>query len=87
MINARVVVGNAPLTLIVQIEQVEEAKLLGVMVTSTLSANLLLNCAIDIINQRLHLLYQLRRHGLGMNCPVKVFLSVVVARFLNALPA
>ena len=45
-----------PPTSIVQIEQVEEVKLLGVMLTSTLSANLHLNYIVGIINHRLYLL-------------------------------
>ena len=48
----------------VRIEQVEEVKLLGVILTSTLSANLHLNYVIGIINQRQHLLNQL--HGQGL---------------------
>ena len=50
-----------PPTLIVKIEQVEEVKLLGVMLISTLWANLHLNYIGVIINQRLYLLNQLRR--------------------------
>ena len=57
------------------------------MLTSTLSANLHLNYIVGIINQRLYLLNQLRRQGLDINGLAKVFLSVVVARFLYALSA
>ena len=62
-------------------------KLLGVMLTSTLSANLHLNYIVGIINQRLYLLNQLPRSGLDINGLAKFFLSIVVARFLYALPA
>ena len=62
-------------------------KLFGVMLTSTLSDNLHVNYIVGIINQRLYLLNQLRRQGLDINGLAKVFLSVVVARFLYALPA
>ena len=51
-----------PPTPIAQIEQLEKVKLLGVLLTSTLLANLHLNYIVDIINQRLYLLNQLRRH-------------------------
>ena len=73
-----------PPTPIVQIEQVEEVKLLSVMLTSTLSANLHLKNVIDIINQ--HLYVQLRRLGLDITGVVEVFLSVLVEHFLYALP-
>ena len=76
-----------PPTLIVQIEQVEEVELLGVMLTSILSTNLHLNYIVSIINQRLYLLNQLHRKGLYINGLTKIFFSVVVARFLYALPA
>ena len=62
-------------------------KLLGVMLTSTLSANLHLNYIVGIINQRLYLLNQLRRQGLDINGLAKDFLSVVVARSPYALLA
>ena len=62
-------------------------KLLGVMLISTLSANLHLNYVIGIFNQRLYFLNQLRRQRLDINGLAKVFLSVVVARFPYALPA
>ena len=62
-------------------------KLLCVMLTLTLSANLHLNYIVGIINKRLYLLNQLRRQGLHINGLAKVFLSIVVARFLYALPA
>ena len=74
-------------TPIVQIEQVEEVKLLGVIRISTLSANLHLNDIVGIINQRLYLLNQLRRKGLDINGVAKVFLCIVVACFLYALHA
>ena len=62
-------------------------KLLDVMLTSTLSANLHLNYIVGIINQWLYLLNQLHSQGLDINGLAKVFLSIVVARFLYALPA
>ena len=57
------------------------------MLTSTLSANLYLIYNIGIINQRMYLLNQLRRQVLDINGLAKAFLSVMVARFLYALPA
>ena len=56
-----------PPTPIVQIEQVEGVKWLGVMLTSSLSANLHLNYIVGIINQRLYLLNQLGAQGLDIN--------------------
>ena len=56
-------------------------------ITSTLSANLHLNYIVGIINQRLYLLNQLRRQESDIHGLAKFFLSIVIARFLYALPA
>ena len=70
-----------------QIEQVEEAKLLGILLISTLSMQSHVKYTISILNQRLYLLSQLRKQGLIVGELTQVFMSLVVARFQYALPA
>ena len=63
------------------------SEFLDVTLTSSLSANLHFSYIVGIINQHLYLLNQLRSQRLDINGLAKVFLSVMVARFLHALPA
>ena len=53
---------------LMQIEQVEEAKLLGVLLAPTLSAQSHVKDTISISNQRLYLLNQLRKQELNALC-------------------
>ena len=76
-----------PPALLMQIEQVEEAKLLGILLTPTLSMQSHVKFTITILNQRLYLLNQLRRQGLNVSGFTQVFMALVVARFQYALPA
>ena len=62
-----------------QMEQVEEAKLLGVLLTSTLSVQSHVQYASSLLNKRLYVLNQLRKQELNV--------ALVVARFQYALPA
>ena len=70
-----------------KIEQVEEAKLLGILLTPTLSMQSHVKYIISILNQRLYLLNQLRKLGLNVSGLTQVFIALVVARFQYALPA
>ena len=70
-----------------QIEQVEEGKPLGVLLTPTLSMQSHVKYTISILNQRLYLLNQLRKQGLNVSGLTQVFMALVVARFQYALPA
>ena len=72
---------------LMQIEQVEEAKLLGILLTPTLSMQLQVEYTISILNQRLYLLTKLRKQGLNVSELTQVFMALVVARFQYALPA
>ena len=72
-----------------QIEQVEEAKLLGIFLPPppTLSIQSHVNYTISILNQRLYLLNQLRKQRLNVSVLTQVLMALVVARFQYALPA
>ena len=72
---------------LMQIEQVEEAKLHGILLTSTLSMQAHVKYTISILNQRLYLLNQLRKQELNVSGLTQVFMALVVARFQYALPA
>ena len=72
---------------LMQTEQVEEAKLLGILLTPTLSMQSHVKYTISILNQRLHLLNQLRKQGLNVSGLTQIFMALVVARFQYALPA
>ena len=72
---------------LMQIEQIEEATLLGVLLTPTLSMHSHVKYTIRILNQRLYLLNQLRKQGLHVSGLTQVFMALVVARFQYALPA
>ena len=74
---------------LMQIEQVEEAKLLGALLTPTLSIQSYVNYSISrpILSQRLYILNQLRTQGLNVSDLTGVFMALVVARFQSALPA
>ena len=72
---------------LMQIEQVEEAKLLVVLLTPTLSMQLHVKYTISILNQRLYLLNQLRKQELNVGGLTQVFMALIVARFQYALPA
>ena len=52
---------------LMQIEQVEEAKLLGILLTPTLSTQSHVKYTISILNQRLYLLNQLGKQGLNVS--------------------
>ena len=72
---------------LMQIERVEEVKLLGVLLTPTLSMQSHVKYTISILNQRLYRLNQLRRQGPNVSGLTQVFMTLVVARFQYALPA
>ena len=72
---------------LVQIEQVEEAKQLGILLTPTLSMQSHVKYTISLLNMRLYLLNQLRKQGLNVSGLTQVFMTLVVARFQYALPA
>ena len=64
-------------------EQVEKAKLLGVLLTSTLSMQSHVKYTINILKQRLRLLNQLRKQRLNVHGLTRVLMALVVtvARF------
>ena len=70
---------------LMQIEQVEETKLLAVLLTATLSMQSNVKYTINILNQRLYLLNQLRKKGLNVSGLTQVFMALVFARFQYAL--
>ena len=65
-----------------QFEQLEEVKLLGVLLTSILSMQSHVKYTISLLNQLLCLLSQLRKQGFNVND-----LTIVVAKLKYALPA
>ena len=69
-----------------QIEQVEEAKLLGILLTPTLSMQSHVKYTISIFNQRSYLLNQLCTQGLNVSGLTQVFMALVVPRFQYTLP-
>ena len=69
-----------------QIEQVEEAKLLEVLLTPTMSIQSHVKYTISILYQHLYLLNQLHKQGLNVSGLTQVFMALVVARFQYALP-
>ena len=71
-----------------QIEHVDEAKLLGILQTPILSMQSHIKYTIDVLKQRLYLLSQLRKQGLKVSGLIRVFMALVVARFeyVYALP-
>ena len=70
-----------------QIEHVEEAKLLLILLTLSLPMQVHVKYTISIFNQRLYLLNQLRKQELNVSGLTQVFMALVVARFQYALPA
>ena len=69
-----------------QIEQVEEAKLLGILLTPTLSMQAYVKYTISILNQRLYLLNLLRKQRLNVSGLTQVFTALVAARFQYSSP-
>ena len=69
-----------PIPPLTQIEQVE-AKLLGILLTPTLSMKVHVKYTISILNQRLYLLNELRKQGLNVSGLTKVFMALVIAKF------
>ena len=72
---------------IVQIEQVSQAKLLGVFLTPTNAMLTHVNDIAGIMSQRLYLLNQLRKQGINSKCITELFVRQVIARFQYALSA
>ena len=72
---------------IVQIEQVNRAKLFCVFLTPTYSLFTHVNYITAIMSLRLYLLNQLRKQGLDIKCPTELFVRLIIARFQYALPA
>ena len=72
---------------LMQIEQFEEAKLLAILLTLTLSMQSHVKHTISILNQRLYILNHLRKQELNVSGLTHVFMALVVARFQYALPA
>ena len=63
---------------LMQIEQFEEAKLLKILLTITLSMQSHVKYTISILNQRLYLLNQLRKQELNVSGLTQVFMALVV---------
>ena len=72
---------------LMQIEHVEESKLLGILLTPTLSMQSYVKFTIRLLKQRLYLLNQLRKQELNVSGLTQVFMAPVVDRFQYALPA
>ena len=68
-----------------QMEQVEEAKLLRILLTLTLYLHV--KYTISLLNHHLYLLNQLHKQGPNVSRLTQVFMALVVARFQYALPA
>ena len=66
---------------------IEEAKLLAVLLTPTLSMQSHVKYTVSILNQRLYLLNQLCKQGLNVSELTQVFMALVVARFRYVLPS
>jgi hypothetical protein len=68
------------------IERMDSAKLLGVLFSSNLKFTDHVSSIVSICNQRLYLLSQLRRQGLGASSRDAVFTAIIVNRIMYALP-
>ena len=68
------------------IERVNSAKLLGVFFSSNLKFTDHVSSIVSICNQRLYLLSQLRRQGLGVSSRDAIFAAIIVNRIMYALP-
>ena len=68
------------------IEHVSSVKLLGVHLTDSLSMDEHVRQTIFICNQRLHLLCELKRQALLLNCLDLVFDSLIMSKLLYASP-
>jgi len=68
------------------IEQVTEARLLGVIISGKFNFTSHVNYALSVCSQRLHLLKLLRQHGLPLNELNIVYNAIIVSRITYALP-
>jgi len=68
------------------IERVKSAKLLGVHFSSDLKFTDHVSSIVSICNQRLYLLSQLKKQGLGATARDSVFAAIIVNRIMYALP-
>ena len=69
------------------VERVDEFKLLGVLVTSSLSMDRYIDVILSIVTQRFYLLSQLKSQGLSINVLNILFHALIVSRIVYALPA
>ena len=69
------------------VEQVSSSKILGIIVTSTMSFTDHVNWLLKLASQRLYLLNQLKKQGLDSTGLSMVFQALIVSRFIYALPA
>ena len=72
---------------LVSIERVHSVKLLGCILTDTLSASSHVDLILSIANQRLYLLNQFRKRGMSIHGISTIFESLVVSRVMYAVQA
>jgi hypothetical protein len=71
---------------LLNIARVTSAKLLGVHFSSNLKFTDHVASVVAVCNQRLYLLSQLKKQGLGATARDSIFLAIVVSRIMYALP-
>jgi hypothetical protein len=74
-------------SLLDNIERVTSFKLLGVLLTNTLSMDKHVNYILSLVNQRLYLLNMLKKQGLSGKAREIIFQALIISRLSYALPA
>ena len=69
------------------IERVTSYKLIGVLLTNTLSMDMHVNHILSVVNQRLFLLNLLKKQGLSGKAREIIFQALIISRLSYALPA
>jgi hypothetical protein len=69
------------------VDRVTTAKLLGVYLTSDLKFTEYISSVVTVCNQRLYLLSQLKKQGLGVFARDAVFAAIILSKIMYAMPA
>ena len=72
---------------LLHIERATSFKLLGVLLTNTLSMDMHVNHILSVVNQRLFLLNLLKKQGLSGKAREIIFQALIISRLSYALPA
>jgi acetolactate synthase regulatory subunit len=68
------------------IERVNNAKMLGVMLSDNLNMTVHIERVLQVCSQRLYLLCQLRKQGLSLQCLDAVFSSIILSKLFYCSP-